>query len=315
MKRMKISKLFILFLGILSTSLLTSCGGDDSKEAPIDDIMWPEKYNFLQTCQVFGLNSDDYDIFSVVEFDGQNVAALYNKNNNSVFVGVWDANTKKGIYSNKEVKANPTETYRYYENTYECKLDNFRINYIEKSGGFFLEVEMVYKDGTGVSASLPVFFIVKGSNTFMMGASKIENSYSKLMNWYDDSCIISLNDETYCYTVEGKEVFMLKGKPLPDLTLENDSYLVSYEDCISLRYDLSKHILRIKRRKLTSDTDIFTKDNEVFKNMSDNVKVTYSYEKVDQNVVVTVKAIEVDGKTETVKVNINLETNEVVLIS
>ena len=299
----------------LALPMMVACGGDDNEDEPkqMYEAITEEEGNIRMACRLFGLNRDDYDTFNGRGFDGINIIAFHNKKNNSLFVGVYEENTNKILFTNSNIKVNLTERIQYYENVYECSMSYYGFDFVKKEGGFFLAVNVWYANGdNNVRCCMPFVYIFNGQAAHVIGVNNAVTTPAQLYDWYNDACIVALNGEFECYTINGEGKFLSKDNNITQYTNKEKNYFLSYEDCISVNYDTYMHKMSLSRVKFAS-SDINTREISLFTDMPQDTRVSFSFERADNIVTINVKAVSMNGNTESAVVQYNIETDEYVV--
>lgn len=310
MIKAKLLKLTTLL--VLALPMTISCGGgDDSTSTPPQEAITAEEYQIREACRIFGLNRDDYDIVNIGTKDDANIAIMRNRNNNTLFVGIVDSKTNQILLSNTVYKVAPTKVVQYYDKSYECKYVGAGLSLVRKSNGLFFAANLWYEsDDAAVRSCMPLIFISKGEKIIMIGTNEPIPDPARLIDWYDDSCIVMLDDEYTCYTVDGNSVYALHDdSQLGNIYAEYKCFL-SYREFITASYDIYAHRITIKRIDITDSGKLVEKSLSLFEDMPHDTQNTISFQKTSGHVMIEIKAISRDGRTETATLDYNTETNE-----
>ena len=300
------------FLALALPMTISCGGGDDGPSSPPQESITAEEYQIREICKIFGLNANDYDITNVRSNDEATIAVMHNKNNNSLFVGIVDPKTNQILFSNSNQKVSPTKQIQYYDKSYECKYVGSGFGFVRKSNGLFFAADLWYEsDDATVRECLPIIYIYNGKQTMMAGVNNPISEPARLIDWYDDSCIISLNNEYTCYTVDGKPVFTSHDNSKLNYAYEEYKCFLSYREFITASYDIYAHTLTINKIDVTESGKVVKQSVSLFEDMPHDTRNTISFQKTSGHVTIEVIATSKDGKTETAILDFNTETNEI----
>lgn len=292
----------------LALLVLLGCGENNEYRhyAEFREVVPVVEQNFRDGCKVFGLNRNDFDQGGCKEFDGIFVFECYKKNDNTIFVGAYEADTKRILFTNNDVKIDPIEKDFYYGLPINHELE---FDFLKKDKGFFLRINIWgYKE----CYFKPILYIFNGSKVYVnSNYNKIEEPI-KLIDWYNDACIVRDKKICECFTIDGESKFKIEKEK--DYILLQNKYLISYDEFLVASYNKTQNKVITERVKLPNFEKLNSNPVPLFENISTSATVTFNYSKYGEDVLIEAVAVEMGKKTGSAKLRYNLTTNELTRI-
>lgn len=317
MKQIRTIFLFLFLACIMP--VVTSCGGSDSEEVeyvPAEIETWDD-WNFKEGCEIFGLNKDDYKPINSVLDPNRITLRLYTfikKSDNSLFVGLYDLSTKQVILKDEQLKINPTETFQYYDQKYIVDIHESSYKYINTGTEYAICLKLRYiSNDEKYGATIPVLYLNDGSKTF---SNKLPiASHCELYKWYKNSVLFEDDKNVTCYTYDGIEKFSRKipsAAEAPEMGLTGYTFNLSYTDYISIVYWGGKNDnFWAQRTNFENGETVWKTGFTCLDNTNSDTKFSFDVEEGTPEYKITIKAVDIDGTTNSAVVIVNIETGEV----
>lgn len=303
-------QIFVLFLMLVSLLAYTSCSKDEeSKPVTVvtEDYL---PYGFADVCEIIGLNKDLFyeESGAVTTFEDKIVLAAVRKADNKLFVTVYDEAKKVVLFQNTDFSVEVSFKRNYYEDIYTYKLQRVIPVLCTTEEGFIIVANAQYNaEEASVSKFYNYAFFNDGKTT---RTEKFETDcFISPEKWFKNSCLLCKGGGSgcMCYTDKGEQI--LAGGTIRNI---DSSVPISYTEyiCFGDAYNF-----RITKRNLNSALSVWETELNIVENQSESMKTTYSIINKSENMwIVQCKAVSMDGSTQNVQFNLNIDTGDYTIL-